>query len=89
MSEDNEPNHILIEVERNAVFTKIRIKDNGSGISKEEINHVFERFYRGKNSAPDAAGIGLALGKSIVEADGNGTSFEILFNSLYSDTASD
>ena len=45
----------------------IRIVDNGSGIDEEDLPHIFERFYKGKNSANDSVGIGLALAKSIIE----------------------
>lgn len=32
--------------------------------------HIFERFYKGKNSSDDSVGIGLALAKSIIEKQG-------------------
>ena len=50
----------------------IEIKDNGEGISKKDIKHIFERFYKGENSSSDSIGIGLALSKMIIEED-NGT----------------
>ena len=87
-------NRIMVTVTHTSVYTKIVITDNGQGISDEEIAHVFERFYRGKNAAPDSAGIGLALTKSIVEvdggeirvdSDGEGTRFEIMYFTEFSD----
>ncbi len=42
------------------------------GIDKKDINHIFDRFYKGKNSTPDSVGIGLSLAKAIIEKD-NGT----------------
>ena len=40
------------------------------GIDKEDINHIFERFYKGKNATKDnSIGIGLALSKTIIEQD--------------------
>lgn len=57
---------ICIEFENNHFYTKIRIKDNGEGILKEDLPHVFERFYKGKNSSNDSVGIGLALAKEII-----------------------
>ena len=67
----------------------ITIKDNGSGIDPEDLPHVFERFYRGKNAGKDSVGIGLALSKTIVEeeqgeilaesTEGVGTKFIIKF----------
>ena len=50
----------------------ISIIDNGKGIDKEDIKHIFERFYKGKNSSRDSVGIGLALAKTIIEQN-NGT----------------
>ncbi|MCI8396547.1 MAG: HAMP domain-containing histidine kinase [Clostridia bacterium] len=58
---------IDISYEENNVYTMIRIVDNGSGIDEEDLPHIFERFYKGKNSANDSVGIGLALAKSIIE----------------------
>lgn len=57
---------ITIEVRENSVFTEIIIKDNGKGICKEDIPHIFERFYKGKNSSNDSVGIGLSLSKAII-----------------------
>lgn len=59
--------NIKITAEQNRLYTKISIKDNGSGIDKEDLPHIFERFYKGKNSSDDSVGIGLALAKSIIE----------------------
>ena len=50
----------------------VRVSDNGCGISKEEIPHIFDRFYRvkqGKNDS-DSAGLGLAITKRILEMHG-------------------
>lgn len=58
---------ILIKYEENSLYTKISIKDEGEGIPKEDLKHIFERFYKGKNSSESSIGIGLALAKSIIE----------------------
>ena len=62
-----ENNKVLIESSENNAYVKIIIKDFGTGIAKEDINHIFERFYKGKDSDYDSIGIGLALSKSIIE----------------------
>ena len=49
------------------LFGQITIKDTGCGIAAEDIPHVFERFYKGKNAGKDSVGIGLALTKAIIE----------------------
>ncbi len=48
------------------------IWDEGEGFAKEDIPHLFERFYRGRNAGEGGIGIGLALSKEIVERQ-NGT----------------
>ncbi len=49
------------------IYDRLVISDNGSGISDEDLPHIFERFYHGKNSSSDSVGIGLALAKSVFE----------------------
>ena len=62
--------NIKITAEQNKLYTKISIKDNGSGITKEDLPHIFERFYKGKNSSDDSVGIGPSLAKTIIEKQG-------------------
>ncbi len=57
---------------QNPLYTEIRIWDEGEGFCKEDIPHLFERFYRGKNACEGGIGIGLALSREIVERQ-NGT----------------
>ena len=57
-------------------YTKIEIKDYGVGIDKEDLAHIFERFYKGKNSSSESVGIGLALAKSIIESNNGYVSVE-------------
>ncbi len=61
----------------------IRIEDDGNGISKEDLPHIFERFYKGKKGS---FGLGLSIAKSAVEYMGgtihafngsNGAVFEL------------
>ena len=84
-----ENKNIYINWEENNLYTKIAIKDEGVGIDKKDVKHIFERFYKGKNSSENSVGIGLALAKSIIEKDngyiicaselGRGTTFEIKY----------
>ena len=57
---------------QNPLYTEILIWDEGEGFAKEDIPHLFERFYRGQNAGEGGIGIGLALAKEIVERQ-NGT----------------
>lgn len=56
---------INIKVSDNPIFTLISITDNGSGISKEDLPHIFERFYK-TNTKSDSIGIGLNMSFKIV-----------------------
>ena len=60
---------ITIDIDSNKIYKQITIKDNGEGIDEKDLPHIFERFYKGKNSSKDSVGIGLALAKTIVEKD--------------------
>ena len=81
--------NIFIGAEENDLYTKIVIRDEGKGIDKKDLPHIFERFYKRDNSAEDSFGIGLALSKSIVEKQngfvsvdsevGKGTTFTIKY----------
>lgn len=71
------------------VYNEFVISDNGCGIAKEDLPHIFERFYHGKNSSAESVGIGLALSKavfakenadiSVESQEGIGTKFIIRF----------
>lgn len=66
---------ITITAEENALYSQIVISDDGSGIGKDDLPHIFERFYRGKSAANTGVGgigIGLALAKTITVSQ-NGT----------------
>ncbi len=60
---------IKISTSSTNVFNQVIIEDNGMGICKEDLPHIFERFYHGKNASEDSVGIGLALAKTIVEQE--------------------
>lgn len=63
---------VYCSYEQNPLYTQIRIWDEGTGFAREDIPHLFERFYRGKNTKKEGLGIGLALSKAIIEGQ-NGT----------------
>ena len=59
--------NISINYSQNPLYMEIIIEDSGKGFDKNDLPHLFERFYKGKNSSKDGIGIGLALSKSIIE----------------------
>ena len=80
---------IVIATKITNLYDALIISDNGCGIEKEDLPHIFERFYHGKNSSGDSVGIGLAMSKAVLEREkgkisvkseiGIGTEFEIRF----------
>lgn len=82
--------NIIIHAEDNPLFTEINISDDGVSISQEDLPHIFERFYKGKNAEKESYGIGLALANMIIQKqdgevivknreEGTGVCFKIRF----------
>jgi signal transduction histidine kinase len=80
--------NIQMTVESTFMFTKIRVQDEGNGISENEQNKIFQRFYRSEDVADQPGiGVGLYLARQIIEAQsgyikltsemGQGSSFSI------------
>lgn len=61
---------IEIICEDTVLYTEIVIHDSGKGFNDEDIPRLFDRFYQGKDSGMAGFGIGLALCKMIVTAQG-------------------
>ena len=78
-----------IEDTDNNLYHAIIIRDNGCGIAEEDIPHIFERFYKGRNASVESTGIGLSLAQTILGKEhgeitvtskyGSGTEFELRF----------
>ena len=54
----------------NVLYTELTIHDNGPGFEKEDLYHLFDRFYRGKSSNASGYGIGMALCRTIIMGQG-------------------
>lgn len=61
---------VEVNYSENKLYTRILIKDNGKGINSDDLLHIFDRFYKGKNGSDDSFGIGLSLSKTIIEKEG-------------------
>ena len=72
----SENTSVKVDVSDNSVYSSIEITNYGETISKKDLKHIFERFYKGSNSKSDSVGIGLALAKTIVEEDDGTISVE-------------
>lgn len=80
MEHTPEGGRIQICAVENPIFTEIVIEDNGPGIDREDLPHLFERFYKGKNSSDKSVGIGLALAKMIITGQHGNVSAENVTN---------
>lgn len=72
MEHTPEGGEVSVKASENPLYTVIFVEDTGTGIEEEDIPHIFERFYRGKNADENSVGIGLALSKQIISSQ-NGT----------------
>jgi len=63
---------VTVCVDTAAGNARIVVSDTGPGIATDELDSVFDRFYRGRNgeSSGEGAGLGLAIAKRIVELHG-------------------
>ncbi len=61
---------LTVTAEDTPIFTEIVITDTGSGFDEDDIPHIFDRFYKGKNSSKESFGIGLNLAKTIITSLG-------------------
>lgn len=52
------------------LFTELTVRDSGPGFAKEDLPHLFDRFYRGRDAGQAGYGIGLALCRSIILRQG-------------------
>jgi len=62
---------IVLKTDKNLGMVSYTVEDEGSGIAQEDINHIFERFYRSdaaRNGKTGGSGLGLSIAKWIIDA---------------------
>jgi signal transduction histidine kinase len=87
---------VIIDAEKEKNFITVSVKDNGIGMTKEQLNHIFDEFYRADRSMRegDSTGLGLSIAKRIVKkhggdiwaqssGKGKGTTFYFSLKSAY------
>ena len=64
------PAQSLITISAGYAYEKllVTVEDNGPGLPADEVEKVFEKFYRLKNAATGGTGLGLSIVKGFVEA---------------------
>jgi signal transduction histidine kinase len=61
---------IDVAVRRRGNLLSIEIRDQGPGMSADEVRHAFDRFYRGTRRDVDGSGLGLAIARRAIERAG-------------------
>jgi signal transduction histidine kinase len=67
---------VEIGAEQAAQNVRLWVQDSGPGIAPADREHIFERFYRGRDSRVEGIGLGLAIVRSIVQAHGGQVTVE-------------
>jgi len=74
---------VFISLEKEDSFVKITVKDTGIGISSSDLEHIFQKFFRGENAKeidPNETGVGLYTTKKIVEMFGGKIAISSVLN---------
>jgi len=64
---------VNVNLTKNGEVVTLQVQDNGVGINKKDLPHIFERFYRvekSRNSDLGGTGLGLAITKKIIQEHG-------------------
>ena len=73
----SEQGEVTISVSDEGRHQRVRVTDTGTGIAREHLPHVFERFYKADRSRRDGGtGLGLSIVKHMVQAHGGEVSVE-------------
>ena len=75
----NDGGNVAIEIEAAPKEIKVKIKDNGIGIPKEDQTSIFEQFFRARNAMAKknvGTGLGLFIAKTVIEGHGGRITFQ-------------
>lgn len=73
IDKEKDDKNINITIKEKDIFVEVEIEDNGSGIGEEDLDKVFDRFFRAdnsRNSKKRGSGLGLAISRKIIEDHG-------------------
>lgn len=73
MEKDRKDKKINIRIKEKGIFAEVEIQDNGSGIKEDDLDKIFDRFFRSdnsRNSRKRGSGLGLAISRKIIEDHG-------------------
>ncbi|MGA3601407.1 sensor histidine kinase [Lysinibacillus agricola] len=63
--------YVQVYIKQTPTHAVVTIIDNGDGINKKDLPHIFDRYYRGTNTDPkNSSGLGMAIVKEIIVAHG-------------------
>ena len=63
---EKERSYILVEVEANEKFARLKVEDNGEGIEPNKVPHIFDMFYRATERS-EGSGLGLYIVKRVAQ----------------------
>jgi signal transduction histidine kinase len=61
---------VEVGAEKQDAVASLWVRDTGVGIESQDLPHIFERFYRGRDQRTEGSGLGLAIARSVAEAHG-------------------
>jgi signal transduction histidine kinase len=61
---------VALSLRRDGALARLSVADTGAGIDPAELEHIFERFFRGRRAAGDGAGLGLSLVSEVARLHG-------------------